>query len=42
MSAESTTKRTLSENFEGCSKMLKEQSGEERYLGVLTNPIAIV
>ena len=36
------TTRTLSENFEGFSQILKEQSGEKRYLGVFTNPIAII
>ena len=30
------------ENFEGFSQILKEQSSEKMYLGVLTNPIAIV
>ena len=35
------TTRTLLENFEGFSQILKEQSGEKRYLGVFTNPIAI-
>ena len=33
---------TLSENFEGFSQILKEQSGEKKYLGVFTNPIAII
>ena len=36
-----TTKK-LSGNFEGFSQILKEQSGEKRYLGVFTNPIAII
>ena len=36
------TKRTLLENFEGFSQILKEQSGEKRYLGVFTHPIAII
>ena len=46
MSAWSTT--TLSvvnntfEKFEGFSQILKEQSGDKRYLGVLTNPIEII
>ena len=34
--------RTLLENFEGFSQIFKEQSGEKRYLGVFTNPIAIM
>ena len=29
-------------NFEGFSQILKEQSGEKRYLGVFTIPIAII
>ena len=29
--------RTLTENFEGFLKVLKELSGEKRYLGVFTN-----
>ena len=33
------TMRTLSVNFEGFSQILKEQSGEKRYLGVFTHPI---
>ena len=33
---------TLSENFEEFSQMLKEQSGEKRYLGVFKNPAAII
>ena len=28
--------------FEGFSQILKEQSDEKRYLGVLTNPIEII
>ena len=36
------TTRTLSENFEGFSQILKEQSGEKMYLGVFTNPTAII
>ena len=36
------TARTLSENFEGFSQILKEQSGEERNLGVFTIPTAII
>ena len=31
----------MSENFEGFSQILNEQSGEKRYLGVFTLPIAI-
>ena len=38
-SERSMTTRTLLENFEGFSQILKEQSGEKRYLGVFTNPI---
>ena len=39
-----TTKatHTLLENFEGFSQILKEQSGEKKYLGVFTNPLAII
>ena len=33
------TMRTLSENFEGFSQILKEQSDEKWYLGVFTNSI---
>ena len=33
---------TLLENFEGFSQILKEQSGEKKYLGVFTHPIAII
>ena len=33
---------TFSENFEGFSQILKEQSGEKRYLGVFTRSIAII
>ena len=36
------TTRTFSENFEGFSQILKEQSGEKRYLVVFSNPIAII
>ena len=36
------TTGTLLENFEGFSQILKEQSGEKRYLGVFTHPIAIL
>ena len=36
------TMGTLSENFTGFSQILQEQSGEKRYLGVFTHPIAIV
>ena len=36
------TTPTLSENFEGFSQILKEQSGGKRYLGVFTTPIAII
>ena len=36
------TTRTLSENFEGFSWILKKQSGEKRFLGVFTNTIAII
>ena len=35
------TMQTLSENFEGFSQILKEQSGEKRYLDVFTHPIAL-
>ena len=42
MSALSTTTQTLSENFEGLSQILKEQSGEKRLLDVCTNPMAII
>ena len=34
--------RTLSENFEGFSEILKEQSGKKSYLGAFTHPIAII
>ena len=40
-STEKTT-RTLLENFEGFSHILKEHSGEKRYLGVFSNPTAII
>ena len=33
---------TLWENFEGFLQILKEHSGEKGYLGVFTNPIAIL
>ena len=33
---------TLSEDFQGFSQILKEQSGEKRYLGVLKHPITII
>ena len=33
---------TLSKNYEGFPQILKEQSDEKRYLGVFTNPIAII
>ena len=36
------TMQTLSENFKGFSQILKEQSGEKRYLGGFKNPIAII
>ena len=36
------TTQTLLENFEGFSQILKEQSGEKKYLGLFTNPIAII
>ena len=36
------TTRTLSENFEGFSQILKEQSGKKIYFGLFTNPIAII
>ena len=38
----SMTTWTLFENFEGFSKILKEQSGKKRYLGVFTHQIAII
>ena len=38
----SMTMRTLFENFDGFSQILKEQSGEKRYLNVFTNPVAII
>ena len=34
--------RTLQENFEGFSQIFKEQSAIQRYLDVLTHPIAII
>ena len=34
--------RTLFENFEGFSQILKEQSGDNSYLDVFTHPIAII
>ena len=34
--------RTLSENFEGFSQILKEQADEKRYWGVFTTPIAVI
>ena len=36
------TTQTLSENFKGFSQILKEQSGEKRYLGGFKNQIAII
>ena len=36
------TTQTLSENFKGFSQILKEQSGEKRYLGGFKNPITII
>ena len=36
------TMGTLLENFEGFSQILKEPSGEKRYLGVFKNPTAII
>ena len=36
------TTQTLSENFEGFSQILKEQLGEQMYLGVFTSQIAII
>ena len=36
------TTRTLSENFEGFSQILKEQSGKKCYFGAFTHPIAII
>ena len=38
----SMTTRTLFENFEGFSQILKKQSGKKSYLGVFTHPIAII
>ena len=38
----SMTTRTLFENFESFSQILKEQSGKKMYLGVFTHPIAII
>ena len=35
------TMRTLLDNFEGFSQILKEQSGKKMYLGLVTHPIAI-
>ena len=34
--------RTLLENFDHFSQILKEQSGEKRYMGVFTHSIAII
>ena len=36
------TTRTLLENFEDFSQILKEQAGEKRCVGVFTNTIAII
>ena len=36
------TTQKLLENFEGFSQILKKQSVEKRYLGLFTNPIAII
>ena len=36
------TTRTLSENFERFSQILKKQSGGKRYLVVYTHPTAII
>ena len=38
----SMTMRTLFENFDGFSQILKEQSGEKSDLNVFTNPVAII
>ena len=38
----SVTKRTLFENFEGFSHILKEQSVKKRYFGDFTHPMAII
>ena len=42
VSAQATTTRTLFENSEGFSQILKEQSGEKSYLDVFTLPIAMI
>ena len=38
----SMTMRTVNENFDGFSQILKEQFGRKRYLSVFTHPIAII
>ena len=38
----SMTTRTLFENFEGFSHILKEQSVKKRYFGDFTHPMAII
>ena len=42
VSAKSLTTRTLLENLDGFSQILKGHSSEKKYLGVFTYPIALI